>query len=295
MEQREEERLKKKRNARDQGILAVNSNLYQGVLKNGSKCVVKEKEYLTYYESAIITMLRSEHIELNLYNCVIFGNGDANCEECDVYETVRHFLIDCTRYTQQRKVLRNKLIEVDKFFDDNKNFNAKRILFFHKYQANRNGENEINKRVKILKYVCSYVFETRRFKGEDIRSNIFKLYEMDQIYNIHQQYEFLSDRINNLNKKDIIEMAESKDESFRIKNEVYDKGEELHDDYIKTLIESKDEDDGYQDSETFFNEFEEEIRRQQRRFNDDSSSEDNDFSLGINIAESDSDYSLDSR
>ena len=57
-------------------------------------------------------------------------------------------------------------------------------------------------------------------------------------------------------------MAESKDESFRIKNEVFDKGEELDDDYIKTLIENKDEDDGYQDSEAFFNEFEEEIKRQ---------------------------------
>ena len=170
-----------------------------------------------------------------------------------------------------------------------------RILFFHKYQSNRNGENEIDKRVKILKYVCSYVFETRRFKGDNIRSNIFKMYEMDQKYNIHQNYEFLSDKINNLNKKDIIEMAESKDDSFRIRNEVYDKREELDDDYIKTLIENKDEDDGYQDSEAFFNEFDEEIRRQERRFNENSSSDDHDFNLGINIAESDSDYSLDSR
>ena len=103
LEQREEERLMKKRKAKEQGMLAVNSNLYQGVLKNGSKCVVKEKEYLTYHESAIITMLRSEHIELNLYNCVIFGDGDANCDECEVFETVRHYLIDCTKYIQQEK------------------------------------------------------------------------------------------------------------------------------------------------------------------------------------------------
>ena len=66
------------------------------------------------------------------------------------------------------------------------------------------GDNELDKRVKILKYVCSYVFETRRFKGDNIRSNIFRMYEMDQRYNIHKNYEFLSDRINNLNQKKIL-------------------------------------------------------------------------------------------
>ena len=151
--------------------MAVNSNLYQEVLNNGSKCVVKEKEFLSYYESAIISMLRSEHIELNLYNNVIFGNCDPNCDECEIYETVRHFLIDCNKYIEQRKDLRKKLTGVNRFFRNNKNFNAKKILFYHKYQSNRNSDDALDERIKILKYICSFVYETQRFKRDDVKTN----------------------------------------------------------------------------------------------------------------------------
>ena len=177
-------------------------------------------------------MLRSEHIELNVHNNVIFGDCDPNCDECEVFETVRHFLIDCNKYIEQRKELRKKLIEVDRVFKSNKNFNAKRILFYHKYQPNRNSDIALDNRIKILKYICSYVHETRRFKREDVRSNVFRMYDMDRKYNIHKDYKRIYDEINNLDKKDILQMAQERDESFNIKNEVIGDGEELDDNYI---------------------------------------------------------------
>ena len=47
---REIDRIRRKRKARD----------------DGSRHVAKEKYFLSYYETAIITRLRSEHIDLNL-------------------------------------------------------------------------------------------------------------------------------------------------------------------------------------------------------------------------------------
>ena len=91
-----------------------------------------EKYFLSYCESAIIAQLRSEHIGLGLYNHVIFHEGDGNCKECEVYETVRHFLIDCERFSEQRKELRKKLIDLNQCYEKDKCFNAKRILFPHR-------------------------------------------------------------------------------------------------------------------------------------------------------------------
>ena len=102
---------------------------------------------------------------------------------------------------EQSKELRKKLIGVDRVFNNNKNFNAKRILFYHKYQSNRNSDNALDDRIQILKYICSHVFETQRFKRDDVKTNVFRMYEMDSKYNIHKEYKRISDEINNWTKE----------------------------------------------------------------------------------------------
>ena len=293
LKDRERERIAKKRKAHDEGRLAVNSNLYQGVLRRGSKYVVKEKYFLTFYETAIISRLRSEHIELNLYNSVIFGNCDPNCDECELYETVRHFLIDCTKYSEQRLELRRKLIEINKCFKDDIWFTAKRLLFYHKYQGNPGKMENVLDRVRILKLVCSYVCMTKRFDDDSIKTDIYRRYKMDDEYNIKKKYEYLKDEINDLNKIDIIKMAEEKDDSFNIGHEVIDKREMMNNDYIKSIMDINKqieiENENCDESE-FFNDI---------PFKNDSDMNGDgdelfDFDFNLDVWESDSDISIES-
>ena len=118
------------------------------------------------------------------------------------------------------------------------------------------------------------------------------MYEMDNEYNIHKEYECISDEINNLDKRDIIKMAQEKDESFNIKNEVIDKGEELDVDFIRSILQREKEND---DDDIDYDKFFEDITDIKVDRNNDISSDDQDFDLEMNIAESDSDYSIESR
>ena len=53
----------------------VGSTLYESFLHDKSKHCRNEKKYLSFNQSAIILRLRSEHIELNKYNNIIYAKG----------------------------------------------------------------------------------------------------------------------------------------------------------------------------------------------------------------------------
>ena len=65
--------MEKRREAKINNELRVNSNLYTNIVKSGSKYVEREKVFLWFSEIGIKTRLRSEHVKLNLYNKVIYG------------------------------------------------------------------------------------------------------------------------------------------------------------------------------------------------------------------------------
>ena len=67
---REEEREEKREIARQEGRLRVNSNLIGMMNRKGGKHLKNELKRLNKKESSIIFQLRSERIELNLYNSV---------------------------------------------------------------------------------------------------------------------------------------------------------------------------------------------------------------------------------
>ena len=102
--EREEKRIEERNEAKLNFQVRVNSNLYTNILESGSKYVKQEKALVLQSETGIITRLRSKHIRLNLYNNVIYGDGDRYCDNCSdekILETVRHYLIDCVKYNKQ--------------------------------------------------------------------------------------------------------------------------------------------------------------------------------------------------
>ena len=133
-DKRDKERERKRDEARNEGRLRVNSNLIGMMNRKGSRHLKNEFKRLSKSEASLIFQLRSEHIELNLYNSVWNDSIDPNCVTCDTLETVKHFLIDCDDYILQRSQLRMELIKINKRFEKDENFNVTCILFPHVFQ-----------------------------------------------------------------------------------------------------------------------------------------------------------------
>ena len=196
-EERKIENEKKRNKKTAKGENMVGSKLM--IEMNKTKCFIEEMKNLTFNECGIISRLRSEHIDLNLYNNVIYSNGnqtDPNCENCNFYETVRHYLIDCERWDVQRADMFYKLSEIDEKFKLEKNRNnIMRLLFPHLYQKRPHKPEKIQQRVKIIRLVCKFVSETKRFVNETIKSKIFE--------NINKEYN--EDNSIKMNKYELTE------------------------------------------------------------------------------------------
>ena len=221
------ERLEElKRNARERkGKQSINSSLYDGIRR--TKYLKREKAYMSFNETAIIVRLRTEHIELNKYNNIIYAYGkqtDSKCNECKVDETVTHFICKCKRYANQRKWLYDELCKCNSAFrNKNEVLDIKRLLFPHQYQGKPGKHENLMMRIKILKLVCKYVSMTKRFINDDVKSKIFinncrendikisndnesdndEPHEIIEIFNeICESNEINNDRMNNYNIND---------------------------------------------------------------------------------------------
>ena len=241
---RDEERERKREIAREEGRLRVNSNLIGLMNRKGGKHLKNELKRLNKKEAAIIFQLRSEHIELNLYNSVWDHSIDPNCSTCDTLETVKHYLIDCVDYEIQRLQLRLELIKINKRFEKDKNFNVICVLFPHVFQGKPYRERQIDDRIRILKLVCDYVQQTGRF--DNAKSNVFRMKPRDNYYELHNSYH----------KASLMMISR-----FNSNNNL--NGELVHDDDVDfdelkcdqdDLDEFDDDDDGYQDRDECFDE-----------------------------------------
>ena len=144
------ERLNKdKKRYRGSGIFEkamIDSN---DKVNNRTNDMRDELKYLTQNECEIITKLRTEMINLNDYLFYINKHTDGKCNHCNMKETVDHYLMDCTGFTniiiQQlnrnnvnynvvRNKLRKNLRKIDIFFKNENNFTALNILFPHIWQ-----------------------------------------------------------------------------------------------------------------------------------------------------------------
>ena len=161
-------RKKRRKKEVGKGKLHINSKLMKNMKK--TKCFIEEMMNLSYNECGIIARLRTEHIDLNLYNSVIFASGEQTDPKCDgsccFYETVRHYLIDCNQWHVEREDMFWELKQIDVRFEKEKNRNnIMRVLFPHLYQKKPHKLENIMIRVKILKSVCKFVSRTQRFKS----------------------------------------------------------------------------------------------------------------------------------
>ena len=191
-EERERKRKSKIKKMEEKGRKRIQSKLMSKL--NKSKHFINEMPFLSRSETGVITRLRTEHIDLNVYNNVIFAKGtqtEMNCEECGRYETVRHYLLDCEKYESQRQEFINELKNISMEFEKENNINIMRILFNYKYQKKPYKQENIEIRVEILKAVCKYVAKTKRFINERIKTKIFV--NLDKKYNNSSKTEYDSD------------------------------------------------------------------------------------------------------
>ena len=183
---RDESKENKREEARKMGRLRVNSNLIGMMNRKGAKYIKNELKRLDRKEAGIIFQLRSEHIELNLYNSIFGNEVDANCDVCNTLETVKHYLIDCEKYRLQRTQLVMELIKINKRFEKEKNVNIISLLFPHTFQGKPYKERQLDDRIRILKLVCDYVLQTKRFFGT--KSKVFNKKRRDNYYRLHNSY-----------------------------------------------------------------------------------------------------------
>ena len=143
-----------------------------------------EQNNLSRYQWKFICSFRAGHIELNAQKK--FGFASKLCENCDnnTNETIIHFVFECNKYIEERKILFENILElwnsdIDLDIERNANWNDLRIesklkYLFFPYQwelyndsIRTNKEKRIvllNKRIKIIKHFVEFIKSTNRFK-----------------------------------------------------------------------------------------------------------------------------------
>ena len=144
----------------------LNKSRYSNIIINGNnndkrKCLRNkifdyEMKHFNSYQYNLISNMRHAHC-LNNFNKNI---KNKICNECNmnVNETVLHYLLECNKYKNERKILENKFNMIYNYEMDFNYYN----LIFPRYYKN---EKEI--RIEILRFVLEYIYETKRFKKMD--------------------------------------------------------------------------------------------------------------------------------
>ena len=74
-----------------------------------TKCFSKRAKFLSRRHVAMLIQLRSGHVPLNHYLHDIGKRNSPLCQECGKIELVFHYLIECRRYSHQRREVEVKL------------------------------------------------------------------------------------------------------------------------------------------------------------------------------------------
>ena len=67
------------------------------------------REYMSRKEECLIQQLRVGKCRLNFYLCQINQHDDGLCGECGVLETIEHFILQCTKYDEERIRLKQRI------------------------------------------------------------------------------------------------------------------------------------------------------------------------------------------
>ena len=143
---------------------------------NIGKLLKHELFDLSTNDAIIISKLRCEHIELNGFLHEIGQSPSPMCCNCNVIETVNHFLMNCPILDSLRSDMRLNLREIDIRFDDEQFFTIENILFPHLWVELPEKDDEDykekwqearEKRVSILEQIARLVTLSRRFEGKE--------------------------------------------------------------------------------------------------------------------------------
>ena len=132
-------------------------------------------------ECEIINKLRTEYINLNNYKKFYFNESNGTCNNCKCKESVKHYLLDCEgnnniNYKYIRFKLWKDLRKLHSKFRYENNRTVENLLFPHIWILDpRKDCNEYwfklqyneQLRVKILKRICLFVLESKRFEKEE--------------------------------------------------------------------------------------------------------------------------------
>ena len=165
---------KRKKKREKKGKLSVNSKYMNG-MKPG-KCFIKEFNELSRSESSIISKLRTEHIELNKYTNIVYAKGEQTSPMCSCgkeEETVKHYLMKCENYNEQRKEMWDTMELIDEFYKEKSNRTIRRLLFYYKYQQKSHLKEKILIRVNLIKEIIKFIIKTKRFEKENIKTRVY--------------------------------------------------------------------------------------------------------------------------
>ena len=98
------------------------------------------------------------------------------CSNCNVIETVNHFLMNCPVSDALRSEMRINLVNVDERFNDEQFFIVENLLFPHLWvelpekddeEYKEKWQEAKDKRVAILQEIGRFVKLTKRFEGKE--------------------------------------------------------------------------------------------------------------------------------
>ncbi|CAL4152661.1 unnamed protein product, partial [Meganyctiphanes norvegica] len=100
----------------------------------------------------IITRLRIGHVELNAYLHNFNMLDNPNCLHCNTPETPKHYLMSCTKFTNERAIFKQRLIN-----EEVPTFDVKTVM--------GGGAFPSEKQKVIIKTLAKFINETKRFSS----------------------------------------------------------------------------------------------------------------------------------
>ncbi|CAL4118088.1 unnamed protein product [Meganyctiphanes norvegica] len=139
------------RNTWQRNYDSIKHDLHIGIIKPNI-----ESWTWSFYEKrnleTIITRLRIGHVELNAYLHNFNMLDNPNCLHCNTPETPKHYLMSCTKFTNERAIFKQRLIN-----EEVPTFDVKTVM--------GGGAFPSEKQKVIIKTLAKFINETKRFSS----------------------------------------------------------------------------------------------------------------------------------
>ena len=162
--------------------MIINTRNSYTEIRKRNNLMKEELKYINPTECEIINKLRTEYINCNNFKKFYFNETNGSCEKCKIKDSVEHLILDCKindKMENNMNKIRNKfykdLRKIHIHFKYPYNFEVMNILFPHIWLPLTNKKDKkyyykrsynLNIRIKIIKRVCKFIKDTKRFDEE---------------------------------------------------------------------------------------------------------------------------------